>query len=127
MVHKNNYIEEINKFIGEKIYSLRLAQGLSRGQLSKVIGVTQQQLQKYEKGINRISVGRLVLISRALDKGISYFYEDIEVNNKKIVTTHHQRLRLEVVRNFMKIKNTEHQTTVNKLIRSLLASSARAT
>ena len=49
MARKNDYIQEVDKFIGGKIYSLRLAKGLSRQQLSKVIGVTHQQLQKYEK------------------------------------------------------------------------------
>ena len=43
MARKNDYIEEIDKFIGNKIYSLRLAKGLSRQQLSQVIGVTHQQ------------------------------------------------------------------------------------
>ena len=75
MARKNDYIVEVDKYIGERIYSLRLAQGFSRQQLSQIIGVTHQQLQKYEKGSNRISVGRLVLISKALDKNISYFYE----------------------------------------------------
>ena len=119
MARKNDYIEEIDKFIGGKIYSLRLAKGLSRQQLSKVIGVTHQQLQKYEKGINRISVGRLVLISKALDKNISYFYEGIESGNYEQVVTHHQRMCIEVSRNFMKIENTEHQNAVNTLVKSL--------
>jgi transcriptional regulator with XRE-family HTH domain len=127
MARKNNYIDQIDKFIGEKIYSLRLAQGLSRDQLSKVIEVTHQQLQKYEKGINRISVGRLVLIARALDKGISYFYEGLEEkDNKEEIVTYHQRLCIEVARNFMKIKNPEHQHAVNKLIKSLLLTSTKA-
>ena len=46
MGRKNSYLDEIDKFIGNRIYSLRLAKGLSRQQLSKVIGVTHQQLQK---------------------------------------------------------------------------------
>ena len=50
LISLNSSLEEIDKFIGNKIYSLRLAKGLSRQQLSKVIGVTHQQLQKYEKG-----------------------------------------------------------------------------
>ena len=119
MARKNDYIEEIDKFIGGKIYSLRLAKGLSLQQLSKVIGVTHQQLQKYEKGSNRISVGRLVLISKALDKNISYFYEGIESGNYEQVVTHHQRMCIEVSRNFMKIENTEHQNAVNTLVKSL--------
>ena len=124
MARKNDYIEEIDKFIGNKIYSLRLAKGLSRQQLSKVIGVTHQQLQKYEKGNNRISVGRLVLIAKALDKNISYFYEGLETGNNETTVTQHQRMCIEVSRNFMKIENTEHQNAVNTLIKSLIKDKA---
>ena len=124
MARKNDYIEEIDKFIGNKIYSLRLAKGLSRQQLSKVIGVTHQQLQKYEKGNNRISVGRLVFISKALDKNISYFYEGLETGNNETTVTQHQRMCIEVSRNFMKIENTEHQNAVNTLIKSLIKDKA---
>ncbi len=121
MARKNDYIIEVDKYIGGKIYSLRLSHGFSREQLSKVIGVTHQQLQKYEKGINRVSVGRLFLIAKALLKDISYFYEGLEIASNEPVITQHQRMCLEVSRNFMKINNFEHQIAVNTLIKSLSA------
>lgn len=120
MARKNDYIVEVDKFIGKKIYSLRLALGYSRQQLSDVIGVTHQQLQKYEKGTNRISVGRLALIAKALSKEISYFYEDLDNNNHEELITQHQRMCIEVSRNFMKIENSEHQHAVNTLVKSLI-------
>ncbi len=119
MARKNDLIQEIDKFIGNKIYSLRLANGLSRQQLSDVIGVTHQQLQKYEKGTNRISVGRLVLISKALNKNVQYFYEGLEENKHEQVLTQHQRMCIEVSRNFMKIVSADHQNAVNTLVKSL--------
>jgi transcriptional regulator with XRE-family HTH domain len=119
MARKNDYIVEVDKYIGGRIYSLRLAQGFSRQQLSQIIGVTHQQLQKYEKGTNRISVGRLVLIAKALSKDISYFYEGLESADSEPVVTQHQRMCIEVSRNFMKIENSEHQTAVNTLVKSL--------
>lgn len=122
MVRKTEYIQKIDQHIGERIYSLRLAKGLSRQQLAGVIGVTHQQLQKYEKGINRISIGRLVLIAKALDKNIDYFYEGIErTDNAEPILTKHQRMCIEVSRNFMKIHSSEHQQAVNALIRSLIS------
>ncbi|MGC0371900.1 MAG: hypothetical protein DGJ47_000601 [Rickettsiaceae bacterium] len=119
MARKNDFILEVDKFIGNKIFSLRLALGLSRQQLAEVIGVTHQQLQKYEKGINRISVGRLVLIAKALSKDPSYFYEGLENNNNEEQNTQHQRMCIEVSRNFMKIENPDHQTALNSLVKSL--------
>lgn len=121
MVRRNDYMQKVDQFIGGKIYSLRLAKGLSRQQLAEVIEVTHQQLQKYEKGINRISIGRLVLIAKALDKNIDYFYQGLEdADNVEPVLTQHQRMCIEVSRNFMKIRNSEHQQAVNALIRSLI-------
>lgn len=120
MARKNDYIQEVDKFIGGKIYSLRLAKGLSRQQLAEVIGVTHQQLQKYEKGSNRLSVGRLVLIAKALGRSVNYFYEGIESSEAEEMVTQHQRMCIEVSRNFMKIENTDHQNAVNALIKSLI-------
>ncbi len=120
MAKKNIYIQEIDKIIGDKIYSLRLAKGLSRQQLADSIGVTHQQLQKYEKGLNRISVGRLVLIAKALGRSVDYFYSDVDSRDGEETSTQHQRMCIEVSRNFMKIKSAEHQNAVNTLIKSLI-------
>ena len=109
---------EVDKHVGGKILSLRLANGWSRTQLADKIDVTQQQLQKYEKGANRISVSRLVVIAKALSQGVSYFYEGLSDDNEPMVTQH-QRMCIEVSRNFMRIQNPEHQTAVNILIKSL--------
>ena len=78
MARKNDYIAKIDKFIGNKIASLRLSKGFSRKQLSEAVGITGQQLSKYEKGKNRVSIGRLILISKALGERVSYFYEGLE-------------------------------------------------
>ena len=120
MAHKNNHIEQIDKILGGRIYSLRVAQGIARKQLAKLIEVTPQQLQKYEKGTNRISVGRLVLIAKSLGEEISYFYEGLEQNKQQEILTQHQRLCLELARNFRKIVNSDHQNAVNILVKSLL-------
>ncbi|MBF8246562.1 MAG: helix-turn-helix transcriptional regulator [Rickettsia sp.] len=120
MVRKNAFIQEIDKIIGKKIYSLRLSQGFSRQQLSDIIQVTHQQLQKYEKGTNRISVGRLVLIAKALNQDVSYFYNDIATAKSEKIDTTHQRMCIEVSRNFMKIKNEKYQSAVNDIVKSLV-------
>ncbi len=119
MVRKNDYIKEIDEIIGEKIYSLRLHKGLAREQVAKVIGITPQQLHKYEKGINRVSVGRLALIAKALKEPIVYFYEEI-ASNEPVVFTQHQTLCLELAKNFMKISSLKQQTALNTLIKSLV-------
>lgn len=120
MVKRNDFISQIDKHMGNKIFELRLGMGLTRQQLAEIIDVTHQQIRKYEKGMNRISVGRLALIAKALDKEIQYFYEDFDkekVQHDQV--TNHQRMCIELSRNFMKIKDGDHQTAVNRLVKSL--------
>lgn len=124
MARQNDYIAQVDKFIGNKIYSLRLSKGLSRQQLADTIGVTHQQLQKYEKGVNRIAVGRLVLIAKALEKNVEYFYEGLDKNKDEPVLTKHQRMCIEVSRNFMKLNSPDHQNAINSLVKSLVKQSA---
>ena len=124
MVRKNDYIKEIDKIIGEKICLLRIRKGLVREQVAKVIGITPQQLYKYEKGINRVSVGRLALIAKALKESITYFYKEID-NNEPVILTQHQTMCTEISKNFMKIRSLKHQAALNTLIKSLVKISLR--
>jgi transcriptional regulator with XRE-family HTH domain len=121
MARKHEEIEIIDQHIGKKIFELRLARGLSRQELGEKIGVTHQQCQKYEKGVNRISVGRLMLIAKVLEKPVDYFLAGISSNKQASqINTEHQRMCIEISRNFMKIKNDNHKDAINILIRSLV-------
>jgi len=51
--------------------------GMSQERLGELLGLTFQQVQKYEKGVNRIGAGRLFEVSRILGVGIDYFYEGV--------------------------------------------------
>jgi len=63
--------------IGRKIRALRLERGLSQSELADAIGLTFQQVQKYEKGTNRVSAGRLVQIADKLDVPVMFFYSGL--------------------------------------------------
>lgn len=65
----------INKKIGKKIRQLRKGWGLSQSELAEKIGVSFQQVQKYEKGSTRVSVERLQQISEILGVDITSFFE----------------------------------------------------
>lgn len=65
----------IDQKIGEKIRQLRKNWGLSQGELAEKIGISFQQVQKYEKGSTRISVMRLQQISEVLGVDITSFFE----------------------------------------------------
>jgi len=67
----------INKEIGERVFIFRKSKRLSRVQLAEMLHVTQQQLDKYEKGVNRISAAKLSMISQRFGIDITYFYSDL--------------------------------------------------
>jgi transcriptional regulator with XRE-family HTH domain len=75
MQHIENYFNNLDQIIGKKIYFLRLDNNMSQAELAKKIGISAQQLQKYENAKNKISAARLALIAKVLDKDISYFYQ----------------------------------------------------
>ena len=71
-------LAQIDKKIGKKIRQIRKALGLSQIALAERIGISFQQIQKYEKGSSKISVLRLQQISEALDTNINTFFETKE-------------------------------------------------
>jgi transcriptional regulator with XRE-family HTH domain len=67
--------EDIDRRVGARLRERRIMLGLSQQQLADLIGVTLQQAYKYEKGINRVTSGRLYKIAQALDVDIGYFFD----------------------------------------------------
>ncbi len=120
MVQKTSQLNAIDKFIGHKTYSLQLVKRITRQQLSKVIGFTHRQLQKYETGAHPVTASRLLLIAKALEQEVPYFYQGFEAGNNSQLDTESQRLRLEVARNLRRICYREHQDAINILVKSLL-------
>lgn len=66
---------DLDSFIGKKVKKKRSELGMSQGKLGKFLGVSFQQIQKYENGKNRISASTLLQISRILGVDFSYFIE----------------------------------------------------
>jgi transcriptional regulator with XRE-family HTH domain len=62
--------------VGRRIRQARRAAKLTQGQLGEMIGLTFQQVQKYEKGVNRVSAGTLYEIARVFDIPISWFFDE---------------------------------------------------
>ena len=65
----------IDIFVGSRVRLRRLVMGLSQEKLGEQLGVTFQQIQKYEKGSNRIGASRLQSISKVLQVPVSFFFE----------------------------------------------------
>ena len=74
---KDNRQEEIAAIIGANLRFLRLAKGMSQARLGETLGMSFQQVQKYETGRNRISAPVLHLLSETLDAPVSAFFAGV--------------------------------------------------
>ena len=109
---------DTDRFVGSRIRERRIMLGLSQQKMAKMIGVTYQQAHKYERGINRVSAGRLFQIGKALGVDVAHFFEGIEGPGEADLTPR-RRMCLEVARNFANIQNERHQEALSKLARAL--------
>lgn len=78
MVVKHRANQPVDKHVGVKVRARRLLKGLTQTELADKVGITFQQIQKYERGANRISASRLHQFSKILEAPISYFFDGIE-------------------------------------------------
>jgi transcriptional regulator with XRE-family HTH domain len=69
---------DVDKHVGQRIRQGRALRGLSMEKLAQALGISYQQLQKYEVGSNRVSCGRLWMIGQALDLPIGFFFEGLD-------------------------------------------------
>ncbi len=74
----NGQPNPIDIHVGNRIRLRRTLLGLSQEKLASMLGLTFQQVQKYEKGMNRVGASRLWDISKVLEAPISFFYEDMD-------------------------------------------------
>ena len=111
-----------DRHVGARIRERRVMMGLSQQQLAKMIGVTYQQAHKYERGLNRISAGRLFEIGQVLGVPVSWFFEGLTADGGNEVSPR-QRMCLELARNFAMIDNEKHQEALSQMARALAAQS----
>lgn len=117
--------------VGQRIRQRRALLGMNQTSLGKAVGLTFQQIQKYENGTNRTGASRLFEFSRVLDVPVSYFFEglgpsqakpkgrpskkpqaaDDEINTK--------RETLELVRAYYKIRKADVRGHIRHMIEAL--------
>ncbi len=96
--------------------------GLSQQQLARIIGVTYQQAHKYERGLNRISAGRLFAVAQALAVDPTWFFEGMSAEAAVEEIPPRQRMQLELMRNFASITDEKQQEAISNMARSLAGS-----
>jgi len=74
---KREGLNEVDVFVGQKLRELRMLAGLSQSDVAGALGLTFQQLQKYERGFNRVSASRLFKLSQFFRVPVSVFFDGI--------------------------------------------------
>ena len=112
--------QDIDRYVGARIRERRIMLGLTQQQLADLIGVTYQQAHKYERGINRVSAGRLFEVAQVLSVSVNYFFDGLDQENGRSISPR-ERMCLELSRNFAQIPNERHQEALSQLARVLAA------
>ena len=108
--------------VGQRIRARRMAQGMSQTELGNLLGVTFQQVQKYEKGVNRVGDGRLVRVGEALDVPVSFFFGGTDAGSedtRAILGFLDTSYSLRLLRAFSRIPPGGIQRAVVELVESI--------
>src|ERR1041384_2592254 len=115
--------------VGQRIRARRMAKGMSQTELGNLLGVTFQQVQKYEKGVNRVGAGRLVRIGEALDVPVSFFFGATDAGSedtRAILGFLDTSYSLRLLRAFSRLPPGSGQRAVVDLVESIAPDKGRA-
>ncbi len=131
---KKGRANSVDENVGSKLRQRRSLLGLSQERLAEQLGITFQQIQKYENGANRISASRLYELSRVLDIPVSFFFENSVANEARQATGFaeseqegfegpedvlQRKETLELIRVYYSIENPKLRKDLFKLVRSM--------
>lgn len=127
MVYDEPDAGNLDQHIGQRLRSKRIQSGLSQESLADAVGVTFQQIQKYERGKNRIAASRLFQFAQVLGVPLVYFFEQLPTYLAEetpsfegpVTNTGSNVLLQELIAEFQEIKNPELQQKLVELARVL--------
>ena len=128
----------VDAHVGSRVRLRRMLLGMSQERLGESMGLTFQQVQKYEKGVNRIGASRLFQISKILDVPVQFFFEEApysgdgnavrgtaEAESEAFILEFlNSREGLDLNRAFVKIGDAKVRKSVVDLVRALSGSSS---
>lgn len=109
-------------FAGKQLRAKRTILGISQEEIGETVGITFQQIQKYEKGINRMGASRIAEFAKVLKVSPGCFFEGVGKEETTILSTKKQRRLMCLVRNFLTISEKK-QRGINQLVKALVGES----
>lgn len=118
---------ELDIRVGHRIRERREALRITQNRLARQLGVTFSQVQKYEKGTNRIGAGRLYIVAAYLGVPVAFFFDGIGDGVGPAATVASGAELTSLKEAFLSITDAETRSSVLALVRSLAASAEVAT
>ena len=118
-VQANPFFSAVDLHVAQRVRLRRREIGMPPQRLADLIGMTYEQVHKYEMSINRIAAARLHAIALALGTDVAFFFEDAKPN---LIAAGQQDCRcrlVELIRNVQRIANPEHRQAVCGLAKAL--------
>lgn len=116
----NKRVTSLDKVVGARLRQLRVESGLTMQECATSIQVTTQQLAKYEKAINRISVSRLISFTEALKVHINSFFNSIIATEKQTPeSAEYEEIHELVSKKLKKIKNPAVKEAIVLILKSI--------
>ena len=120
--HGRSDTQSVDRHIAARMRERRTMLGLTLQQVAGLLGITYQQLYKYEKGVNRISAGRLLAFARALGVEPAHFFEGLGAGGPPRPTAQQRRL-LELAESFVALPRWQQEALL-RLVRALAEADA---
>ena len=127
-------VDDVDRHVGKKLRMRRIMLGLSQQVLGEAVGVSIQQIQKYEKATNRVASGKLYQFAKLLNVPIAYFFEEMEAFARKLKPSMgmsesqeefvdkdaaHEREVLSLVRSYNEITDSSVRRKILDLVKTL--------
>lgn len=126
----------VDVFVGGKLRIKRLEKGMSQENLGDCVNLTFQQIQKYERGVNRISASKLFELAKSLETDIAYFFHGIrdavidyqfDTHKNPVFSDSNDNYlpyldpeTIELVKNFSKIKDKKIKANILSFVKSFI-------
>lgn len=112
---------EVDLVVGQRVRQRRQLLGLSQTKLADALNVTFQQVQKYERGSNRVGAGRLYQLSEVLDVPVGYFFDTINTSEgtPKSTAPELSREQVSLLRAFDAINDSAVRRRIYELVREI--------
>ena len=117
-----------DQYVGSRLRLRRTVLGMTQEQLAATLGISYQQIQKYETGANRISASRLFEISQQLHAEITYFFDGLAdgATVREMVHGGRNRIAIDLVRNFLEIADEDQRAALATLVKTLKPATGEA-